>query len=139
MLPDHSQGSTRVFCLHGGIRFTLSTKVTLYHAIILRTSCGANLVTQHPSFRPGHNPYRGWRSNPSGKSSQERLARGTVISTWCGAGAGCSAIKYKSLCSLPCGYNTPVTFAAEKSLTSPNCEMQGYLAHKQQLTSLGPL
>ena len=51
---------------------------------------------------------RRWRSNPSGKCSQERLARGTVTSTMrraaypsgcerCGAGAGCSAIKYQSL------------------------------------------
>ena len=51
---------------------------------------------------------RRWRSNPSGKCSQERLTRGTVTSTMCraahpsgcarcGAGAGCSAIKYQSL------------------------------------------
>ena len=50
---------------------------------------------------------RRWRSNPSGKCSQERLSRGTVTSTMrkaahpsgcarCGAGAGCSAIKYQS-------------------------------------------
>jgi len=47
---------------------------------------------------------RRWRSNPSGKCSQERLTQGTVTSTMrraahpsgcarCGAGAGCSAIK----------------------------------------------
>ena len=51
-------------------------------------------------------PNRVW--NPSGKCSQERLTRGTVTSTMrkaahpsgcarCGAGAGCSAIKYQSL------------------------------------------
>ena len=51
---------------------------------------------------------RSWRSNPSGKCSQERLKRGTVPSTVrraanasgcarCGAGAGCSAIKYQSI------------------------------------------
>ena len=51
---------------------------------------------------------RRWRSNPSGKCSLERLARGTVTSTMRraahpsgfargGAGAGCSAIKYQSL------------------------------------------
>ena len=51
---------------------------------------------------------RRWRSNPSGKCSQERLTRGTLTSTMtkaanppggarCGAGAGCSAIKYQSL------------------------------------------
>jgi len=51
---------------------------------------------------------RRWRSNPSGKCSQERLTRGTVASTMrraahpsgcarCGAGAGCSAIKYQSI------------------------------------------
>jgi len=51
---------------------------------------------------------RRWRSNPSGKCSQERLARGTVTSTMrkaaypsgcarCGAGAGCSAMKYQPL------------------------------------------
>ena len=50
---------------------------------------------------------RRWRPNPSGKCSQERLTRGTVTSTMrraahpsgcarCGAGAGCSAIKYQS-------------------------------------------
>ena len=49
-----------------------------------------------------------WRSNPSGKCSQERLTPGPVTSTMrraahpsgcarCGAGAGCSAIKYRSL------------------------------------------
>ena len=51
---------------------------------------------------------RRWRSNPSGKCSQERLTRGTVTSTMrraahpsgC-AGAGCSAIKYRSLQSAP--------------------------------------
>ena len=54
-----------------------------------------------------------WRSNPSGKCSQERLARGTVASTMrraahpsgsarCGAGAGCSAMKYQSLLTLGC-------------------------------------
>jgi len=48
-----------------------------------------------------------WRSNPSGKCSCKRLTRGTVTSTMrraahpsecarCGAGAGCSAIKYQS-------------------------------------------
>ena len=48
--------------------------------------------------------------NPCGKRSQERLTRGTVTSTMrktahppgcarCGAGAGCSAIKYQSLCA----------------------------------------
>jgi len=47
------------------------------------------------------------RSNPSGKFSHERWTRGTVTSTIrraahppgcarCGAGAGCSAIKYRS-------------------------------------------
>jgi len=52
---------------------------------------------------------RRWRSNPSGKCSQERLTRGTVTSTKrraahpsgcarCGAGAGCSAIKHQSIC-----------------------------------------
>ena len=51
---------------------------------------------------------RRWRSSPSGKCSQERLTRGTVTSTRrraahssecarCGAGAGCSAIKYQFL------------------------------------------
>ena len=51
---------------------------------------------------------RRWRSNPSGKSSRERLTRGTVNGTMrraahpsgCakrGAGAGCSAIKTQSL------------------------------------------
>jgi hypothetical protein len=46
-----------------------------------------------------------WRSNPHGKCSQERLAWGTVASTMhreahpfgcarCGAGAGCSPMKY---------------------------------------------
>ena len=43
---------------------------------------------------------RRWRSNPSGKSSQERLTRGTVCGTtrsMCGADAGCSAINYRSL------------------------------------------
>ena len=50
---------------------------------------------------------RRWRSNPSGKCSQERLTRGTVTSTMrraahpsgCArrcAGAGCSAMKYQS-------------------------------------------
>jgi len=50
---------------------------------------------------------RRWRSNPSGKCSQERLTRGRVTSTMrraahpsgcarCGAGDGCSAIKYQS-------------------------------------------
>ena len=56
----------------------------------------------------GHTNGRRWRSNPSGKCSQERLKRGTVTSTMrrpehpsgcakCGAGAGCSAIKYQFL------------------------------------------
>ena len=51
---------------------------------------------------------RRWRSNPFGKCSQERPIRGTVASTMrraapssgcarCGAGAGCSAMKYQSL------------------------------------------
>jgi len=51
---------------------------------------------------------RRWRSNPSGKCSQERLTRGTVSSTMrraahpsggarCSAGAGCSALKYQYL------------------------------------------
>ena len=51
---------------------------------------------------------RRWRSNPSGKCSQERLTQGAATSTMpmaanpsgcarCGAGAGCSAIKYQSL------------------------------------------
>ena len=51
--------------------------------------------------------------NPSGKCSQERLTRGTVTSTMrraahpsgrarCGAGAGCSAIKYQSLWGVGC-------------------------------------
>ena len=51
---------------------------------------------------------RGWRSNPSGKCSQERPTRTTVTGTKrraahpsgcarCGAGAGCSVIKYQSL------------------------------------------
>ena len=51
---------------------------------------------------------RRWKSNPSGKYSQERLTRGTVTTTMrraehpsgcarCGAGAGCSTIKYHSL------------------------------------------
>ena len=53
---------------------------------------------------------RRWRSNPSGKCSQERLTRGTVTSTMrraahpsarCGAGAGCSATQYQSLCTRP--------------------------------------
>jgi len=55
-----------------------------------------------------HPRRRRWRSNPPGKRSQERLTRGTVASTMrraahpsgcarCGAGAGCSAIKYQSL------------------------------------------
>ena len=55
-----------------------------------------------------HTRCRRWRSNPSGKCSQERLTRGTITSTMCraahssgcarcGAGAGCSAIKYQSL------------------------------------------
>ena len=54
--------------------------------------------------------FRRWGSNPSGKCSPERLTRGTVTSTIrraanpsgcarCGAGAGCSAIKYQSLTS----------------------------------------
>ena len=49
-----------------------------------------------------------WRSNPSGKFSQEQLTRGTVTGTMrgaahpsgcarCGAGAGCSAMKCQSL------------------------------------------
>ena len=49
-----------------------------------------------------------WRSNLSGKCSQERLTRGTVTITMrraahpsgcerCVAGAGCSAIKYQSI------------------------------------------
>ena len=53
-----------------------------------------------------------WRSNPSGKCSQERLTRGTVTSTMrkaahppgcarCVAGAGCSAIRYQSLGVVP--------------------------------------
>jgi len=56
--------------------------------------------------------HRRWRSNPSGKCSQERLTRGTITSTMhraahlsgcarCGAGAGCSAIKYQFLRSFP--------------------------------------
>ena len=48
--------------------------------------------------------WRRWRSNPSGKSSQERLTRGTECGTMrsmCGAGAGCSAINYQSLGSSP--------------------------------------
>ena len=62
---------------------------------------------------------RRWRSNPSGHCSQERLTRGTVTSTMrkaahpsgcarCGAGAGCSAIKYQSLSasrSCACAHN----------------------------------
>jgi len=62
---------------------------------------------------------RRWRSNPSGKCSQERLPRGTVTSTMrkaahpsgcarCGAGAGCSAIKYSSLRELCCGQHSAV-------------------------------
>ena len=50
---------------------------------------------------------RKWRSHPFGRFSQERLTRGTVTSTmrWaahpsgcarCGAGAGCSEIRYQS-------------------------------------------
>jgi hypothetical protein len=50
---------------------------------------------------------RWWRSNPSGKCSRDRLTRGTATSTLCGAahssgcarcgaGAGCSAMKYQS-------------------------------------------
>ena len=57
------------------------------------------------------------RSNPSGKCSQERLTRGTETSTMrraahpsgrarCGAGAGCSAIKYQSRC--PSGGSLPL-------------------------------
>ena len=49
-----------------------------------------------------------WRSNPSGKCTQERLKQGTVTRKLrraahpsecarCGAGAGCSAITYQSL------------------------------------------
>jgi len=51
---------------------------------------------------------RRWRSNPSGKCSQERLTRGTVISTMRRAarpsgrgGAGCSTIKYQYLRQQP--------------------------------------
>ena len=51
---------------------------------------------------------RRWRSNPSGKCSQDQPARGAVTSTMrravlpsggarCGAGADCSAMKYQSL------------------------------------------
>ena len=57
--------------------------------------------------------------NPSGKCSQERLTRGTVTSTMrraahpsgcarCGAGAGCSAIKYQSLTSVETGRALPL-------------------------------
>jgi len=53
-------------------------------------------------------PRRRWRSNPSGKCTQERLTRGTETTTMrraahpsgcarCGAGAGFSAIQYQSL------------------------------------------
>ena len=49
-----------------------------------------------------------WRSNPSGKCSHARLTRGTATSTMrratrpsgrarCGAGAGCSVMKYQSI------------------------------------------
>jgi len=66
----------------------------------------------HADVRGRARPYpvqcRRWRSNPSGKCSQDRLTRGTVTSTMrraahpsecarCGAGVGCSAIKYQSL------------------------------------------
>ena len=60
-----------------------------------------------------------WRSNPSGKCSQERLTRGTVISTMrraahpsgcarCGAGAG-SEIQYQSLSAKPLNPKPPTT------------------------------
>jgi len=68
----------------------------------------------NPLFRPTRINLRGscvrrrWRSNISETFSQQRLTRGTVIGTTrraahpsgcgrCGAGAGCSAIKYQSL------------------------------------------
>jgi len=65
------------------------------------------LQLRHP-FVSSPRTCRRWRSNPSGKCSQERLTRGTVTSTIrkaahppgcarCGAGAGCSPIKYQSL------------------------------------------
>ena len=45
---------------------------------------------------------RRWNSNPSGKCSYERPARGTVCGTMrsmCGADAGCSAMNFQSLCA----------------------------------------
>jgi hypothetical protein len=48
---------------------------------------------------------RRWRSNPSGKCSQERLTRGSTVRraahpsgrARCGAGAGCPAIRYQCM------------------------------------------
>ena len=61
--------------------------------------------TSTSGFKFGVRPYRMWRSNPSRKCSQEQLTQGTVTGTMrreayfsgrarCGAGAGCSAVKY---------------------------------------------
>jgi len=66
------------------------------------------IETRFPWDQGGVAFCRRWRSNPSGKCSQERLTRGTVTSAMrraahpsgcarCGAGAGCSAIENQSL------------------------------------------
>ena len=70
---------------------------------------GHNVSLSTPEYKKKLNySCRRWRSNPSGKCSQERLTRGLVTSTMrraahpsgcarCGAGASFSAIKHQSL------------------------------------------
>ena len=78
------------------------------------------------AFDHSTSDYRRWRSNPSEKSSQERLTQGTVISTKrkaahlpvcarCGAGAGCSAIKHQPL------YERCVTLISSNPCRTPLC------------------
>jgi len=74
---------------------------------------------------------RRWRSNPSGKCSQERLTPGTVTSTMrrvalpsecamCGAGASCSAIRKPSLKqkTKTCRVENPRTGARGQEVTN---------------------
>ena len=66
----------------------------------LPTATGPGVTWLQDTFREPHASCRRWSSNPPGKCSNERPARGTVCGTMrsmCSADAGCSATNYQTL------------------------------------------
>jgi hypothetical protein len=96
-----------------------------------------------PTWPPPPLHCRRWRSNPSGKCSQERLTRRTVTSTMrraahpsgcarCGAGAGCSAIRYQSLSAPDAAHSPPKVLRGgiPKSIFHRRCQYLAINAHE---------